>query len=339
MAEPLLVADRCIPFLKGRLEPFARVTYIEPDAFSPDTVNDADGLLIRTRTRCNEELLRNSRVRFIATGTIGMDQIDMPYCLSRGIDVNNSPGCNAPGVAQYVWASLLHLGIDPRGLKVGVVGCGNVGSVVVEWGRHLGAEMLVNDPPKEKEIDGSRCDIEWHSLDDLLSVCDVVTLHVPYTKTGKYATNHLIGEKEIALMRPGAILINAARGPVADNAAVARAVGEGRIRAIIDTWEGEPDAINRELLHNALIATPHIAGYSLQGKQRATRMILEAVERFYGFSGIDYTGLAERYTPLSGITAEEIMASYNPLDDTAMLRSAPSDFERMRDSYIYRSEP
>lgn len=325
-------------FWKRRLEPFAEVRYIDPANFCRDVVADADGMLIRTRTRCNFEMLHDTSVKFIATATIGTDQIDIPYCKSRGIDVNNSPGCNAPGVAQYVWASLLHCGINPEQMTVGIIGCGNVGSVVAEWGEHLGAKLLINDPLRQNR--NEQClHGKWHSLEEVLEQSDIVTLHVPLTRCGEYATHHLLGERELSMMKQGAILINAARGPVCDNEAVARVAENGKIRTIIDTWEGEPENINRRLLKNALIATPHIAGYSLEGKQRATRMILEATERFFGFEGIDYSGLAERYTARPEINAEMIKRSYNPCKDMAKLKAEPERFEQMRDTYNYRPEP
>lgn len=338
-----VIADSFIPFLQGRLEPYVEISYVHPDLITASAVRDADALLIRTRTRCGAPLLENSRVQFIATATIGMDQFDLPWCKEHGIATFNSPGCNAPGVAQYVWSSLLHLRINPHDITIGIVGAGNVGSIVAEWGRHLGARVLLCDPPKQR----SGAAGEYVSLPELLAGSDVVSLHTPLTRDGADPTWHMIGERETALMRPGAILINAARGPVVDTAAVIKAAQRGSIRLITDTWEGEPDHLDPEQLRLSLIATPHIAGYSLQGKQRATRMIVENLARHFslplalseGESGIRVWDLPEPYTPVKTITAHEIMSSYDPLADDLLLRRAPERFEWERDRYDYRSEP
>ncbi|MCM1005535.1 MAG: 4-phosphoerythronate dehydrogenase [Prevotella sp.] len=337
-----IVADQFIPFLKGRLEPYAQISYIHPDDFSPETIKGADALLIRTRTKCGAPLLEGSSVKFIATATIGMDQFDLPWCASHGIATFNSPGCNAPAVAQYVWSSLLHIGVNPRGLKLGVVGCGNVGSIVADWGRKLGAEVLVCDPPKEEAGQGRG----YVSLETVARECDVITLHTPLTKIGKYSTFHLIDEYLVSLMRNGAILVNAARGPVIDTDAVAKRAQTGSIRLITDTWEGEPNALNPIILEKSEIATPHIAGYSLQGKQRATRMIIESLARHFGLPlagkqgepGINVLDLPEPYTPWPAVTAEDICASYDPVVDTSRLKASPQDFEYRRDRYEYRPE-
>lgn len=329
MAEKLkFIVDENIPFIEGRLEPHGEVGYVDQNAFTPELVANADVLLIRTRTRCNEVLLGGSKVKLVATATIGTDQIDIPWCWEAGITVKNSPGCNAPGVAQYVWASLLHAGVDPTTSKIGVIGCGNVGSIVADWGRRMGAEILVSDPFRE--------DLPTMDLDDILRNADVVTLHTPLTHAGPHPTFHLIGERELSLMKPGAILVNAARGPVVDFTALRKALESGHIRAIIDTWEGEPE-VDPEILKRAEVATCHIAGYSRQGKERATRMVLEAVEEQFGIS-IDKTGLEGRYVSPSEVTAQAIIDSYDPASDTNQLRSNPSAFERLRHDYHYREE-
>lgn len=337
-----IVADRFIPFLQGRLEPFADISYIHPDSFSPETIKGADALLIRTRTRCGEPLLSGSSVRMIATATIGMDQFDLPWCEAHGIKTFNSPGCNAPAVAQYVWSGLLHIGIDPKGLKIGVVGHGNVGTIVADWGRKLGAEVMLCDPPKAAAGQGSG----YISLRDLASRADVVTLHTPLTRGGEHPTFHLIDDEILSLMRPGAVLVNAARGPVVDSLAVARKAQTGSLRLITDVWEGEPDRLNPVILNHSEIATPHIAGYSLQGKQRATRMIIESVGRTFGIPvaknpgepGIKVWDLPAPYTPWPEIKAEDIAASYDPLSETARLKADPACFESWRDSYDFRPE-
>ncbi len=337
-----IVADRFIPFLQGRLEPFAEIEFIHPDSFSPETIKGADALLIRTRTRCGAPLLEGSSVKMIATATIGMDQFDLPWCAAHGIATFNSPGCNASAVAQYVWSSLLHIGIDPKGLKIGVVGHGNVGTIVADWGRKLGAQVLVCDPPKAETGQGRG----YISLRDLVSQVDVVTLHTPLTRSGEHPTFHMIDREILSLMPKGAVLVNAARGPVVDSAAVAEKALSGSLRLVTDVWEGEPDRLNPVILEKSEVATPHIAGYSLQGKQRATRMIIESVGRTFGIPvarregepGVKVWDLPAPYTPWPQVTAADIKASYAPLAETARLKADPACFETWRDSYDYRPE-
>lgn len=332
MKRPKIVIDADIPFIRGRLEPWADTLYVDQFGFTPENVADADAMIIRTRTRCNRDLLEGSAVKLIATATIGMDQFDLDWCRGAGIECVNAPGCNAPGVAQYVWSVLLRSGFDPKRMTLGVVGHGNVGSIVADWGRRLGARVLVSDPPKR---DAGTLGCDDTPLDTILKEADAVTLHVPMTRSGEYPTHHLIGERELALMRPGARLVNAARGPVVDNAAWRKAVAEGRVRAFVDTWEGEPD-LDRELLRLAEVATFHIAGYSTEGKQRATRMALEAVGRRFGWD-IDLSGLAGEYV-CPELTERKIIDSFDPTPIDEALRADPAAFDTLRRDYVFRHE-
>ena len=308
---PRIIVDDNIPFIKGRLEPFADTVYADQFGFTPELVRDADAMVIRTRTRCDENLLKDN-----------------------GITCRNSPGCNAPGVAQYVWSALLRSGFDPERHTLGVVGCGNVGSIVADWGRRLGADVLVNDPPKAAAGASLPGLVE---LPELLREADAVTLHTPLTRDGEWPSFHLIGEAALALMKPGALLVNAARGPVADNAALRRAVASGHIRAVIDTWEGEPK-LDKELLSLLKYGTFHIAGYSLEGKQRATRMVLEAIGEHFGFAP-DLSGLEGPYKAPARISAKAILDSYNPISDTLQLKADPDAFDTLRANYSFRREP
>lgn len=328
-----IVVDDKIPFIKGRLEEVADVVYAPGSRISAEMVKDADAIVTRTRTCCDSRLLNGAKVGIVVTATIGTDHIDIPWCRANGIEVANAPGCNAPAVAQYIWASILRLQ-DPAGMKLGVIGYGNVGSVVGEWGKALGAEISVYDPFLERT---GAC-LPFKSLGRLLAESDVVTLHVPLTKSpAEFPTFHMIGSRELSLMKKGAILMNAARGPVVDGNALKHILTAGDIRAVIDTWENEP-GIDRELLRLPLVATPHIAGYSKEGKERGTRMAIEALERHFGFE-IDKSGLCGPHTTPENIDPEEILKSYNPAKDTRVLRSNPQDFEALRENYDYRSEP
>ena len=334
MRRPKIIADSHIPSLQGRLEAWSEPCYLEPADITADIVRDADALIVRTRTRCNRELLEGSNVRMIATATIGTDHIDTDYTREAGISVANAPGCNAPGVAQYVWASLLTLGMDPKELRMAVIGKGNIGSVVASWGRKLGAEIRVCDPPRaEAGFD----DETYHPLEELLGWADVVTIHTPLTTTGNCPTRHMLNSDTLSRMRPGATLINAARGEVVDTEALIEESHRKGFNLIIDTWENEP-RISRQLLQTALIATPHIAGYSAEGKQRGTRMALEATANFFGVTP-DISGLAGPYIEPERIDPDRILASYFPLADTLALKQNPLNFESLRSNYSFRAEP
>lgn len=330
------IVDENIPFIKGRLEPHGEVVYVDQHGFTPALVKDADAVVIRTRTLCNEALLADSKVKLVATATIGMDQIDIPWCEARGITVRNAPGCNAPGVAQWVWSVLLRMGFDCKRDTLGIVGCGNVGGIVKEWGESLGVKMLICDPPRA-EREGNE---SFVSLETLLKESNAVTLHTPLTRTGEYATHHLISLHELELLMGGKIdkpiLLNAARGPVVDNNALLAAMNSGGLRTAIDTWEYEPE-VNETLLWGSDFATYHIAGYSRQGKERATRMALEAIEDTFGIE-IDKTGLSGAYTGAEGLTQKSIIESYDPGIDTSQLRMAPEMFDQLRGAYNYREE-
>ncbi len=306
-----IIVESHIPFIQGKLEAAGHdVIYLAPEDIVSSTVRDADALIIRTRTRCDAALLDGSRIKKIATATIGTDHIDLDYCRNKGIDVFNAPGCNAPAVAQYVLASLSALNITSG--TVGIVGVGHVGSIVNRWAPACGFSTVLNDPP----------------LGLLNSVfdADVITFHVPFDAT----TRHMADAEFFAKCTRKPLIINASRGAVVDTLALLDAIRAGQVRgAVIDCWEGEPN-INLELLEHAKIATPHIAGYSLEGKRRATAMALSA---------IDIT-IAETLDPVAVAPSfAEIAASYNPLIDTAALKARPEAFEVLRNRYTYRPEP
>ena len=335
-----IVVDNKIPFLKGRLEPLGDVVYMDPASFTPEIVSDADAIVIRTRTHAGEELLGGSGVSLVATATIGTDHIDIPWCESHGIAVENAAGCNAPGVAQWVWSSLLRNGFDPSRHTLGVVGKGNVGSIVADWGRRMGVRVIVCDPPRARR---GLTDEAYLPLEAVLREADAVTLHTPLMRDGEDATYHLIGDRELQILSPGAMLLNAARGEVVDNSALrsflASAGEDGKpIKTFLDVWEGEP-SIDRTLLGLVTVGTPHIAGYSREGKERATRMAIEAIERHFGVE-VDKKGLEGDYrAPAGEVTGERITESYDPDADTRMLRENPGGFEALRGDYNYRYEP
>lgn len=313
---PKLIIESHVPYVPDELARYFEIRRLDPEEFTPEAVADADAMIIRTRTRCNAALLADSKARFIATATIGTDHIDLPWCANRGITVASAPGCNAPAVAQYVMASLLTIFPDGlRGKTIGVVGVGHVGSIVVDWAEQLGMRVLKCDPlraAREPQFDS-------HSLDEILPLADIVTFHVPHTLTDPHATHHLADARFFSMLRPGAVFINSARGPIVNTPDLISAIESGKIaHAVIDCWEGEPN-VSQRLLQLATIATPHIAGYSLNGKIRATSMAVNALCEAFG---VDY-----RMTPSipSGaarhITAATIVASYDPRIDTARLKN------------------
>lgn len=328
-----IVADANIPFLEGRLKN-AELLMLPASDIDADAVRDADGIITRTRTKCNRELLEGSNVKAIATATIGTDHIDLAWCRENGIAVRNAPGCNAPGVALYVWNSLLRGGFDPGRDTLGVIGCGNVGRIVTEWGKKLGAKVLVCDPPRK---DAGHRDHDYLPMDEVLARSDAVTLHTPLTHSGKYPTYHMIGEEALKAFKPGGIFVNAARGEVTDTRALSDAVGTGKIRhAIIDTWEGEP-MIDHRLLQLADVATTHIAGYSIEGKQRATRMALEAIHDMLGIEVIT-EGLQGPYKEPETLDPDLILSHYNPMKMTDELKAHPDSFESLRNAYPLHKE-
>jgi erythronate-4-phosphate dehydrogenase len=338
-----IVADRDIPFLEGVFEPFAEVVYIKGNEISHSDVIDADVLIVRTRTQCNAELLEGTSVKMVTTATIGTDHIDLDYCASHNIAVANAAGCNAGGVMQYVLSAVY--GIAARkGIKVddavfGIIGVGNVGSKVEEMAKYLGFNVLRCDPPRAAaEGPEGFCSLEY-----LLEHSDIVTMHVPLDDT----TRGMAGETFFALMKPGAIFINAARGEVIDEEALIAASPKlGAI--VIDTWCNEPN-INVDLLEVADIATPHIAGYSYQGKENATIMAVRAVARYLGIRSLKYykpQDQEEGHEPvlldLKGKNHGEIAAvfqyNYPIFTDDFRLRMNPAGFEKLRASYQYRRE-
>jgi len=329
-----VIADAYVPYLETlEGDPRFEVTRLTPDGFTADAVRDADALIIRTRTRCDSALLTGSRVSFIATATIGFDHIDREWCAGAGIETVNAPGCNAPAVAQYVLTALLDIHGDLTGRTLGVVGVGHVGSIVSRWARGLGMNVVECDPPRAEAGDGDG----FVPLERLLEVSDIVTLHTPLTRAGRHATYHLADKEFVSRARHGFTLVNAARGAVADTAALIRGIDDGQIgNAVIDVWEGEP-AISLELLCRARIATPHIAGYSAQGKRRASAMALAALYRHFGMA------VSQRDSALfdipARVTAAELTGGYDIHRDMASLLGAPERFEALRDGYVLRDEP
>lgn len=326
-----VVIDRDIPFLEGLLEPYAQVTQLEGRAISAADVRDADALVIRTRTRCDARLLQGSRVKTVVTATIGTDHIDSRWCRDNGIEVFNAAGCNARGVLQWVAAVLVQSvhgrGLDPRQLTLGVVGVGNVGSLVERYARIWGFNVICCDPPREER---EHCG--FLPVEEIFRRADIVTLHVPLDDS----TYHLADSRMLSL-RKGGMLINASRGEVADT----RALADSDKLLALDVWENEP-RIDRTLAERALTATPHIAGYSLQGKANASAAAVEILARKYSLPLAGWYPRGVKRTVPQPIAWQELCSSiashYDIEADSHALKSHPERFEELRNGYRYREE-
>lgn len=336
-----IIIDNKIPFIKeAASQTSEEVVYLPGNGFTPEAVRDADALIIRTRTHCNRALLEGSRVKFIATATIGFDHIDTAYCEEAGITWTNAPGCNSASVAQYIESSLLLLQADYgrklNEMTIGIVGIGNVGSKVAAVARHLGMRVLQNDLPRA-EKEGNAL---FTSLEHMAKEADVITFHVPLYKEGAYKTFHLADDAFFEALERKPILINTSRGEVVATDALLNALQAGRIsEAIIDVWENEQN-INLELLNQVMIGTPHIAGYSADGKANATRMALDALCRHFGIEAqYQITPPQPETTSIYAHTMEEaLLKIYDPRRDSDTLKLHPECFEQLRGDYPLRRE-
>jgi erythronate-4-phosphate dehydrogenase len=344
-----IIADNKIPFLKGILEPYAKVLYLPGAKTGPEEVKDADALITRTRTECNEKLLEGSKVKFIASATIGYDHIDTAWVEANGIKWTNAPGCNSSSVAQYICSVLLNLACDHgfclRGKTLGVVGVGNVGSKVAKVGEALGMRVLLNDPPRA-EKEGQESFVE---LEQIIAESDFITMHVPLERSGKYPTFHLGNAELFRLMKPTAFYINSSRGAVCNNPALKRALRNSDIAgAVLDVWEEEPNP-DLELLSLVDYGTPHIAGYSADGKANGTAMSVNAVSEFFGLdlknwypADVPVPKKTVLRIPGEGNFERKLTAavnpSYNVKEDCKRLRESPETFEKQRGDYPLRRE-
>ena len=345
-----IIIDDKIPYMKGALEPFADVIYLPGKKTTPEVVKDADAIITRTRTICNEKLLAGSSVKFIASATIGYDHIDTGYCDKEGIIWTNAPGCNSKSVEQYVASALMVLaeqkGFSLADKTIGVVGVGNVGAKVAHIAGIFGMKVLLNDPPRAR-AEGVGAFVE---LNEILEKADIITLHVPLNPDGVDKTFHLADEAFFAKAKKRPVLINSCRGEVVVKESLKAAIRAGRISgSVIDCWEKEPD-IDAVLLELVDLGTPHIAGYSKDGKAKGTSMSVQALSRFFGL-GIDDWECKNVELPLSTlieingsgkteqqILSEAILATYDIRNDDQALRNAVESFEKLRGDYPVRRE-
>jgi erythronate-4-phosphate dehydrogenase len=345
----LIVADSKIPNTALACKQFGDVRALPTPEINTETLKDADVLFVRSETRVDEALLKGSRVRFVGTATIGVDHVDLEYLERSGIAFASCPGSNANSVAEYVLAALLelseHLNFPLAGKTLGIVGHGNTGSRTANKAAALGMHVLLNDPPLARSTNDAR----YLPLDALMEA-DIISLHVPLTRTGTDATFHLFDAERLTMMKAGSILINTSRGSVVETNALKDALQTNRLQAcVLDVWEREPN-IDVELLQLATIGTPHIAGYSYDGKVNATTMLLNALSRFLGVPLQDSEEPAERPMQLRVGGTQPISSAVQQcydirVDDMKLRRSLAmtaenraSHFRQLRATYPQRRE-
>lgn len=315
----LVIIDKGIPFLEDVFPSDIEVLHLPPEEITPQTVRHADALFVRTRTRINKELLHGSNVRFVATATIGFDHIDQTYCREAGVYWISCPGCNAQAVCDYVEEAISSIKPQISSLTIGIVGYGHVGKLVAQMAQNKGYRVLLSDPPLGI---GS-------PLKEIAPLCDVLTFHTPLTYHGEHATHHLCNADILRLCKPNALIINAARGGVIDEHALYNQLSTDscQLSTVIDCWENEP-LINQQLLQRTNLASFHIAGYSIEGKMRASEMCLNAFCKFFS---LPILSINKKLVPLQGDSAPGWLQRISN-----QLKAAPEHFEQLRKQYKLR---
>ncbi|WP_114416213.1 4-phosphoerythronate dehydrogenase [Marinospirillum perlucidum] len=348
-----LVLDENLPFTEEFFADQAELIRLPGSAITPEQLQSADGLLVRSVTRVDAELLAATPVRFVGTATIGVDHIDQASLQQAGIEFASAPGCNADSVVDYVLSSLLWLaqeeGFALADLTLGIVGVGQVGGRLAKRLQAYGCRLLLNDPPREEQGDQG-----FLPLEQVLEQADLVCLHLPLTRRGPFATQKLLGEKELRLLQ-GKRLLNAGRGDVIDQTSLKKLLAEGlQLTLLLDVFAGEPE-LDRALLGWCHQATPHIAGYSLEGKSRGTQAVYQAWCRHLGLQpekNLDHFLPPPPVSELQlnpGWSAEEAcrraaLLVYDPRADAARLRLALQDlapaeaYQQLRKNYPLRRE-
>jgi len=338
-----ILADQHIPYLQGTAEQFGKVEYLPGTQFTKKTIQNKDALIVRTVTHFDEKILSGSNVKLICSATIGYDHIDTAYCDAHNIAWRTAPGCNANSVEQYITASLLYLAekyhFHLSEKTIGIVGVGNVGKKIAAACSTLGMRVLLNDPPRTEKEENTTIFVD---LETIKREADIITFHTPLTKAGKHKTHHLADDDFFASVAKKPFIINAARGGVTCNQALKKAIKNGKLSGIVlDCWENEP-IIDLELLEMADIATPHIAGYSADGKWTATKMSLENLNNFFGlnitpvFQEIEkplFPVIDLHEIPVEKQLSHAVWHTYNPMTETVELKSSPEKFAWFRSHY------
>lgn len=341
-AKPRIVADQAIPYLQGLLEPYAQVTYLPATQITHEVCLQADALLTRTRTRCNAQLLDHTPVECIASATVGLDHIDLPYCKNANIHVGNAPGCSAWAVVQWVWGVLYHIQrfgkLPLLAATVGIIGYGQIGQRLAALLQLFGIRWLANDPP----LAAHHPELKLVDLDTIARECQIITIHAPLTKCGPHPTEHLLDHSFIRKLghnRP--YILHAARGGIVDDVALRRALHYKDIAGYaLDVYENEPD-VSSDLLENSLFATPHIAGYSIEGKRSGTQLALNTITEHFHLPNIALPPMQEDTDSrphIAGYELSDMALGYDLNYDSQALIAAPQDFERLRTNYHYRHD-
>lgn len=346
-----ILVDENMPYAR---ELFSRLGEVKAVPGRPIPVAElagADALMVRSVTKVNETLLANQSIKFVGTATAGTDHVDQAWLAQAGIGFSAAPGCNAIAVVEYVFSSLLYLaerdGFTLTDRKVGIVGVGNVGGRLQKRLEALGVRTLLCDPPRADNGDEG----DFRTLDELVQEADILTFHTPLFKDGPYKSLHLADDALIRRLKPGAILINACRGPVVDNAALLKCLEAGQdLSVVLDVWEPEPD-LNLALLDKVDIGTSHIAGYTLEGKARGTTQVFEAYSKFIGQAqqvALDTLlpppefGRITLHGKLDQPTLKRLVhLVYDVRRDDAPLRKVagiPGEFDKLRKNYLERRE-
>ncbi|MCL2502118.1 MAG: DUF3410 domain-containing protein [Bacteroidales bacterium] len=342
MARKKIVVDADIPYIQGVLEPYAEVCYVQGGSIDRRCLDGVHGLVVRTRTKCGPALLDGTDIAFIGTATVGVDHVDMDYCRRMGIQVASAAGCNAPAVVQYVLTAVFSLVAKQRknldSMTLGIIGAGNVGGRLAQAAQALGMKVLINDPPRALREGNTG----FVSLERLLNQSDIVSLHVPLQSDTLHLADSLFFER----LGRTPIFINTSRGQVVDEAALLR-FSPKMNGIVLDVWEREPE-ISHTTLDAATIATPHIAGYSIEGKRKASMMMIRELAGFFGWKELKNFSLPNRPTQRivfpdkQKVREEAFSLMFNKIfpifDEDFNLRLAPERFESLRTHYTYRRE-
>jgi erythronate-4-phosphate dehydrogenase len=274
----IIIIDENIAFAKEAFSEFGEIKLVHGRDITNAALKDAEALIVRSITKVNEALLKDTPVKFVGTATIGTDHVDLEYLKSNNITFADAKGCNADAVAEYVFTSIFYLcvknNIKLKNKTIGIVGVGNIGSRIERLANAIGLNIIKNDPPlKRKTGDNS-----FKELEEVFDA-DIITLHVPLNREGKDRTIHLFDENNLKMLKDRVIFINASRGQVVDNEALNKIIPLKNLLVTLDVWENEPN-VNLDLLENVKLATPHIAGYSLEGKVNGTTMIYNSFCKF-----------------------------------------------------------
>lgn len=349
-----LVVDENISFAEEAFSNFGEIKLLNGRKIDNKILADADALIVRSITNVNEDLLKNTKVKFVGTATIGTDHIDLEYLKKSDITFTSAAGCNSYAVTEYVFTAVSNIitqkKIKKEIPKIGIVGFGNIGTKIARYVKTMGLEVFISDPPLERAGHSQK----FHPLEKVLE-SDIITFHVPLNMEGIDKTYHLLDEEKLQIVKPGTILINSSRGPVIDNKALLkRLLKENDLFTVLDVWENEPDFIP-ELLENIIFGTPHIAGYSLEGKVNGTKMVYDELCNFLGQSPEWIPNLPEVENSTIGIDSTknkfEILNTifekvYSIKEDDLLLRNSlnmaaeqkKEYFDKLRKNYKYRRE-